>query len=69
MVKDKILKIRLNSTDLKLLDDICSMIGRNRSETIRSLIIAFHVLAKSGIWKQMPTVPELAERVLREREQ
>jgi metal-responsive CopG/Arc/MetJ family transcriptional regulator len=67
MVKDKRLIIRLNSSDLKLLDDICSMIGRNRSETIRDLIIAFHVLAKSGIWQRMPTVPELAEKVLKEK--
>lgn len=61
------LRIRLNGSDLKLLDDICSMIGRNRSEAVRDIIIAFHVLAKSGIWQQMPTVPELAEKIIREK--
>jgi hypothetical protein len=64
--KERMLRARLEKSELKLLDDICSMIGRNRSETIRDLIIAFHVLAKSGIWQQMPTVPELAEKILKE---
>jgi len=59
-------RVKIDGSDLKLLDDICETAGiENYQEAISRLILVMHVLMKAGIMEVLRPVPELAEMVRR----
>lgn len=65
--KERVLKVRIDDDTLILLRELTSIMGSpSLSETIRSLIIGFHVMVKSGVWKVLKPIPELSELILKE---
>lgn len=67
MGKGYMLRVRMDEGTYYLLEELREMLGLpTLSETVRVLIVVFHVLAKVGIHRILKPVPELAQLVMSE---
>lgn len=65
MKKNYTLKVRIDEGTLSLLRELREMFGTpSLSETVRLLIVSFHVLVKAGIHRILRPIPELSQLVL-----
>jgi len=68
MVKSHIVPVRMDDTEIKMLDRIANAIGKSRSETIRLCLLFVDIyftrgLTLADIIKPLPEVMEILERI------
>jgi len=61
--------VELDKSDHKMLIDLCYMSGvKDPSRMLSILILASHIMAKSGMWDVSKPLPQLAEELLKRKE-